>query len=171
MITFSTERDLAAYICDVTNGCAELTALLDASNPVRRMQRGVSGGDFVNILTYGRITRRRVRRESPGLYEFTVTFRPFIRGEAEASEMGDLILSDVNEILFQLFDIEQAQVEGCSYPMRNMHVLRTEFDDFQTEPDFDHEWQAWTQDTRFRFTVAVPLCRPVTTWCDECVST
>lgn len=161
-------RALYGHLCDVLGGCATLTDLLDAENGIRRMD-GIPEDEFRNVLTYGRATRRRFDTRMPGTYSFTVTFTPYMRGEEEAQTAGDFLLADVEEILMQIFDIEQHK-PACYLPSSDFVLMRSQFDDFSSEPAFDRGTQAWTQSHRFRFDVVVPTCSPVTAaWCGQCL--
>lgn len=152
----SAVRSLYAHLCDTIQGCEPIMEYLDVARGVRRMQMGIEE-PWRNLLTYGRATRRRLEPETRNpIYSITVTLEPWIRGEPEAATAGDLILADIDHLLMALFDLQTVPSQTCS----TLLVLRSTFDDFQTEPEFDTAKQAWHQAHRFRFDVVVPTCRP-----------
>lgn len=154
-------RALYAHLCDTMNACPPLMSLLDPARPIRRMEWGVEE-PWQDVLTYGRATRRRhVPGSRRPIYTITVEFAPWIRGEAAASTMGDLILADIEELLVKMFDDEQPKPDTCD----EFIMLESMFDDFSTPAEFIDERQAWTQIHRFRFDIIVPSCRPVAENC------
>ena len=157
-------RALLAHICDVVDSCTPLRAMFDVDSGVRRMEWGLEK-PWQNVLTYGRATRRR---RDPGerrpIYAVTVEFAPWIRGEAAASTMGDLILADIEEYLMRIFDLERHGPDTCD----EFILLESMFDDFSTPPDFDDTKQAWTQVHRFRFDIVVSNCKPPAENCFTC---
>lgn len=161
-------RDLAAQICDLLQSCAPLMDILDDTDGIRRMDRP-EPGSFTNCLCYGRITRR----SQPGypkrpIYNLTVTFTAYVRGEAQEGSMGDMILADIEERLMQIFHVGRHGIT-CTLPFpADLLILESRFDDFQSEPRFDHVLQAWMQSSRFRFLVAEPSCEAVQPWCVTC---
>lgn len=152
-------RSLYAFICDTVQDCPVIMEHLDPIYPLRRMQWGTEREPgWTNVLTYGKAIRRRMDPDTTRpIYTFTVQFAPWIRGEAEALTMGDLILADIEDALIRIFQHEQPKPETCD----EFILLRSMYDDFSTEPIFDDTKQAWTQVHRFRFDIVVPTCRPV----------
>jgi hypothetical protein len=147
-------RALLAHLCDTIRACPLIMEHLDPVHGIRRMQWGLEE-PWQNVLTYGRVLyRRRDPFARRPIYVVSVSFAPWIRGEAAATTMGDLILADIADALIYLFDQNRPVPDTCD----DFILLDSMFDDFSTEAAFDDTKQAWTQIHRFRFDVIVPSC-------------